>query len=437
MSELTDFHGPLGALAPELQRRRIAVATDDHGAPVLVRPDSVVIDVADDDDARAEVAHQIEDRGLEVLGRGDQGVPAGGLLGARRRPTERPPERWSVRPAQELLADLRDTGLPVELNHVYLADGVARRLSQLTDTGSSGTPGRSAPRTRASAARPAPPIRLPDRLDLAGRARPDVLVLDTGLALDGDSVAHPELRDHCVVHQPWRRVNTAGRWDDDDEPDDDGLGHLDDQAGHGTFISGILRRTCPDARIHHRGVLTSYGDGDDASVVAAVARALRAQSYDVVVMAFGCYAAEDRPTPMTRAIRRLLDQSVVVASAGNDGSSRPAYPAALPGVVAVGALDGNERAGFSNFGPWVDACAPGADVTSTFFDFDDAAVEGFPAQHFRGWATWSGTSFAAPLVAGAIAREQYLWGGSARDAWARVQSRATTRVPDLGVVVTD
>ena len=41
-------------------------------------------------------------------------------------------------------------------------------------------------------------------------------------------------------------------------------------------------------------------------------------------------------------------------------------------MIAVGALDAGGRAAFSNFGSWVDACAPGVDVVSTFFtDFDD------------------------------------------------------------------
>ena len=49
---------------------------------------------------------------------------------------------------------------------------------------------------------------------------------------------------------------------------------------------------------------------------------------------------------------------VVVAAAGNAGSSRPAYPAAIGEVIAVAATTDVERAWFSNYGPWVDACAP-------------------------------------------------------------------------------
>ena len=266
-----------------------------------------------------------------------------------------------------------------------------------------------------------------------------MLVLDTGLRTFDAHAEHPWLREHCVVHQPWHDLATVGRWDDEDEPDDDRRGRLDQQAGHGTFITGIVRQLCPDAVVHHRGVLTSYGDGDDASVIAAVQRALRATpgGIDIVVMAFGTYGTDDEPPPMAAAIGRLLRTAVVVASAGNDGTARKYFPAALPGVIAVGALDADGRAAFSNFGSWVDACTPGVDVVSTFFtDFDDRCqCCGSVVQEFRGWASWSGTSFSAPKVAGALAREMYLHGGTAAEAWRRLSAPSRHRVPDLGVLV--
>ena len=126
-------------------------------------------------------------------------------------------------------------------------------------------------------------------------------------------------------------------------------------------------------------------------------------------MAFGTYCMNDLPSSMATAVARLGRHAVVVASAGNDGTVRPYYPAAMPGVVGVGALDQARRAGFSNFGPWVDACASGVDVVSTFFtDFDDSAPGRGLVNRYRGWASWSGTSFAAPRVAAAIAQEMYL-----------------------------
>jgi subtilisin family serine protease len=153
-------------------------------------------------------------------------------------------------------------------------------------------------------------------------------------------------------------------------------------------------------------------------------------------MAFAAYATTAGPPPAATAVERLLADSLVIASAGNDATSRRTYPAALPGVVAVAALDVAGRAAFSNFGPWVDACTPAVDVVSTFFDdVDDRAEDGELREQYRGWARWSGTSFAAPKVAGVIAQELYLHGGTAHDAWARIRARAGFHLPDLGVLV--
>ena len=51
----------------------------------------------------------------------------------------------------------------------------------------------------------------------------------------------------------------------------------------------------------------------------------------------------------------------MVAGAGNDDSTSPFYPAAYPEVLAVAASDEQDKKPvFSNYGPWVDATAPGA-----------------------------------------------------------------------------
>jgi hypothetical protein len=54
--------------------------------------------------------------------------------------------------------------------------------------------------------------------------------------------------------------------------------------------------------------------------------------------------------------------------------------------------------------------------------------------HFRGWAAWDGTSFAAPKVAAVVAQEMYLNGGTAKQAWSRLKSYKKFRYPDLGQV---
>lgn len=102
---------------------------------------------------------------------------------------------------------------------------------------------------------------------------------------------------------------------------------------------------------------------------------------------------------------------VVVASAGNDGTDTPNYPAACDDVLAVAATNsGNNRASFSCWGPWVDLAAPGEGVWSCIarnytYDAYSLAVYqayfGFDGAH--AYMRNDGTSFSAPLVSGAAA----------------------------------
>ena len=73
------------------------------------------------------------------------------------------------------------------------------------------------------------------------------------------------------------------------------------------------------------------------------------------------------PPSIRMAIQKAEDQGiVVVAAAGNDGTPRVGYPAALDTVIAVGAVDSSiTRAKFSQFGPELDICAPGVEVLSS------------------------------------------------------------------------
>jgi subtilisin family serine protease len=111
---------------------------------------------------------------------------------------------------------------------------------------------------------------------------------------------------------------------------------------------------------------------------------------------------------------------VVVAAAGNHGTARrgrmaaPSYPAALDNVIAVGARNGTRAADFSPTAPWVDAMAPGVDVVSTCDPNRDASAL---------FGTWSGTSFAAAVVSGAIAAKTKKY-GSAAEAWKQIRKTA-------------
>ena len=130
---------------------------------------------------------------------------------------------------------------------------------------------------------------------------------------------------------------------------------------------------------------------------------------------------------------------VVVASAGNDSTCRPTFPAAIPGVVSVGAIGPDGPAWFSNYGSWVRACAPGMDIVSSFFKvYNGAEVPsgGRDIDSFKSWATWSGTSFSAPAVVGALVREMRLSSCSPTDAVKRIiDAPWLGRIPGLGTVV--
>ena len=191
-------------------------------------------------------------------------------------------------------------------------------------------------------------------------------------------------------------------------PDLDGKGYLDPVAGHGTFIAGIIEQHVPGCEIAVYSVISPFGDGDEMVIGAKLAElAGSKRRLDLVNLSFGGYSSTGMGV-LAEAIAALhYNGTVVVASAGNDGTSLPMYPAVLPYVVAVGALDHEGApAPFTNYGPWVRACTLGVEVVSTFFtDFNGShpSQAGDDIDEFGGWAAWSGTSFAAPRVLAALA----------------------------------
>ena len=194
-------------------------------------------------------------------------------------------------------------------------------------------------------------------------------------------------------------------------------GALRRYSGHGTFAAGVVLQCAPGAKVLAKRVFGGDGLISDTQLGAAL-RALPAD-IDVINLSLGGATHDNIGLPATEAALEELAQRqprpVVVAAAGNEGATQQTYPAAFKDVIAVGAyqVPGGGRTCFSNHGSWVDACAMGRRVRSTFFEDLDATPEPIPPtcladpppgqQQFRGLATWSGTSFAAPCVAGAIA----------------------------------
>ncbi len=197
-----------------------------------------------------------------------------------------------------------------------------------------------------------------------------VAVIDNGLAYD-----HP-LFDSCISRLATDLV------DGDDLPEEV-QGTL---YGHGTFVSGLIRLTAPEATILPIRVFDTSGYSSSFYIASAVWAAIDAGA-DAINMSFGSY---DSDALIASAVTDAASADIImVAAAGNDSTSTPAYPAALPEVIAVSALDASESpASWTNYGPHISLSAPGVDVYSAL-----------PGEY--SWGTWSGTSFAAPIVTGA------------------------------------
>jgi subtilisin family serine protease len=258
--------------------------------------------------------------------------------------------------------------------------------------------------------------------------RPIVGILDTGISEHAWFTPHPWFAD---CGSDVREV-----------PDADLDYALDSIAGHGTFIAGVILMQAPDAVLWPERAIAGDGVTDELRLLHGLAKlkareAATGQTIDVLNLSLGCYTHDDKPSPVLEATLRALPRAtVVVACAGNSSSERPFWPAALKRVIGVGSMDtaGTARSTFSNYGWWVDACAFGEDITSSFFQFD--SEDGGGNRDFTGYATWSGTSFAAPRVAGAIAALAGRYGSSAPDAAGELlDPTIRPSVPDLGVLI--
>lgn len=164
-----------------------------------------------------------------------------------------------------------------------------------------------------------------------------------------------------------------------------------DYRGHSTHVAGIIHSVAPLAKIQSVKILDKYGAGK--AVVLANALNLVAESTvkpSVVCLSLALLSNVDS---VKAAIRRLYSLNIpVVCAAGNFGYSlgdTVAYPARYAETISVAAFsETGDRAKWSSRGDHIDVAAPGANVYSTWLR--------------NGYAKLSGTSQAAPFVAGII-----------------------------------
>jgi len=175
-----------------------------------------------------------------------------------------------------------------------------------------------------------------------------------------------------------------------------------DQEAHATFIAGVVLERAPNATLIVDHVLNESDIATSSWKVATKMVRFADAGVKVLNISFGAATDDDEaPLVLKRAVEVLGKHRVtIVAAAGNHGpDQKKIWPAALHetarNVVAVGAGQPDATgdfvsAAFSPDGSWVGLIAPGEDIYSTY--------------KAGGYATWSGTSFAAAAVSGAIAR---------------------------------
>lgn len=201
-----------------------------------------------------------------------------------------------------------------------------------------------------------------------------------------------------------------------------------DDNGHGTHVAGIIngqglgngvKGIAPDASIYAVKALDSTGSGYISDIISGIDWAISSKM-DIISLSLG---AGQSDTVLQDAVDTAYNNGIlVVAAAGNDGNSSGTgtnieYPANYSSVIAVAAVDStNTRAYFSSTGSKLEVSAPGVNITSTYLNGK--------------YASMSGTSMAAPFVAGdlALLKQKY-------PSYTNVQLRQLldSGVKDLGV----
>lgn len=247
----------------------------------------------------------------------------------------------------------------------------------------------------------------------------------------------------CWDAHPWlqgfvtRRPPPGVTWEDPvTEYDlvDPLVGLTDSHSGHCTFIAGVIRQLAPNARMRVYPVMHTDGvvlQSDLVTQLAQIGSEAAVDKPDVILMSFGGYASGSGGITSLEPTFTALKNAgaTLVASAGNDASAVEMYPAAFSDVIGVGALTRRgTTAIYSNEAPWVDTWFPGTSIVSTLPPFAgskspglarrfDPMLDGRPRQgsdpddlSYK-FGIWSGTSFAAAICAGLLARKLPAPGG--------------------------
>jgi subtilisin family serine protease len=224
----------------------------------------------------------------------------------------------------------------------------------------------------------------------------------------------------------------------DDLPAD---GFLDFGAGHGTFVAGVVQQVAPGAALSVYKALESDGIGSKVDVACAMVRPVRDDGAQILNLSLGLEALDDRPPVVFELIDEFVAaepgrEVLIVAAAGNFGRNRPCWPAAFCNVIAVAGLtQGLAPAEWSSRGSWLDLSTMAEGVWSTYVKGVESPIIDPEPEQFgdNAWALWTGTSFAAPQVAGAVAKIAQEQGLTLRRALSELRSFPGQRdIPGYG-----
>ena len=239
-----------------------------------------------------------------------------------------------------------------------------------------------------------------------------VAVIDTGIDLN-----HPAFQGRLAPAADWKDFV-----DGDATPQEVGTWGVDAGYGHGTAVAGIILQVAPKAKILPIRVLGPDGSGDTLNVADAIKYAV-SKGVKVINISLGTVGFDCN---IQKALALSVpDDTVVVASAGNSGDINETFPgltshqnpnaqyaknptmlAAVKacginpgqsaqvnirsvGVGSVSTVNLDKKSDFSTYGSGLEMLAPGENIQTV-------APEGATA-------SWSGTSFATPMVSGGLA----------------------------------
>ncbi len=252
-------------------------------------------------------------------------------------------------------------------------------------------------------------------LALYGRA--DATNVVTGVVDSGLDFTHPDMQQSFYINQ-----GEYGNGKESNGIDDDGNGYIDDWRGwnfidnnnnpnddniysHGTSVASIISAgynnntgitpAAPNSKCLVLKCFNAQGQGYEDNIATAILYGVAA-GVKVFNFSFGDYIYSNL---LKDVISYAYSKNItMICSAGNDNSSVLHYPSAFDEVISAGASDELDRkAAFSAYGNTVDIFAPGVNILT-------ASRTGYGGAEFGNNYQYSnGTSFSAPLIAGAAA----------------------------------